>query len=210
MRERLREELMTAAVLAVFAGAFYAWRKGRKKVERDKREDSCAGSGMTEAKLKEYLCRLFKLYADGRCARKENTESCWWERDAGYFAELLYPYVRENMKTVLKMEGADGCEDDDFGCIEKLFGHPACQIYREPIQSFYFNIDLSWEMELWMLEDGQFAVVNFIAANEGGRKVTCRLLDRYVREYRDIPFAVEDLKTGLALLAKEGKRQGSF
>lgn len=46
MRERLREELMTAAVLAVFADAFYAWRKGRKKVERDKLEGSCARSDM--------------------------------------------------------------------------------------------------------------------------------------------------------------------
>ena len=199
MKKQLKGKLMMAAAAAASAGAFYAWKRGKKKAEGDNPEDSCGGDGITMDKLKEYLSRLFSLYADGECACEENGGQDLWKQNAEYYAEMLYPYIKDSMGKALKVERTDGKEP--FNMTDELFTVPASRIYSEPVGKFHISYQVLWEMELWMLEDGRFALVDFLSINKDGEEFTYRHLDRYVSEDKDIPFAFKDLVTRFAAFA---------
>ncbi len=208
MRRKAAAVFMMAAGTATAMGAvLYAGKGKKKKREEDKLEDSQVKSGITEEKLKEYLSRLFQIYGQGECGFEEGQERNLWEQEAGYYAELLYPYVKGHMETAFKMEGDDGYGNEPFNMTDELFYLPACRIYCEPVESVFDKFDLERGQELWMQEDGRFAVVNCMSIDKDGWKLTYRFIEGYVRGYSDIPFDFEDLETGLFRLSEEAEEK---
>lgn len=211
----------TGKTLLAVAGAMSAgvavWRvisymEMQKKRKGETEANICqAQDRVGKEKLKEQFLRLFGLYEDSEFESfadfGEEGDVDLRECAADYYAERLYPYVKDNLKMVSSMEGDDGTGKEPFQMTDELFCEPACRICSQPLEDFFDNFHLVRETEIWLLESGQFAVVTCIFFEKDGWQLTWRFQENVIREPADIPISFEDLETELLQLMKEGEAE---
>lgn len=200
--KKVKTMLSAVAVAAVVGtGIFHAVKHGRKKkmAEVGVSEPVLEEEGLTEEQVREYLLRLFWLYEDSEfddLAEFLGDGSDPREYAADNYSEILFPYIKNNMAVVMEMEGDDGTGEEPFCMTDELFFYPACIICTQADEAFLDRFDLYRDNEIWMLENGQFALVNCIELKKDGGYLKYRFLDRYITEPGDIPVSFEDLEAG--------------
>lgn len=180
-------------------------RKKERMEENIEQKEECK----EKEKLKEQFLHFFELYEEDEF----ESFSDFWREDgtdlrecaADYYAEGLYPYIKENMKMVPSMEGDDGKGQKPFIMTDELFYEPACLICRQPCEDICDGFRLAREMEIWLLESGKFVVVTCIYFEKDGWQLTCRFQDRVIQKPSDIPITLEDLELELSRLMWEKK-----
>lgn len=210
MKNRILKAFLAAAGTAACGAAGYA--AGRKeKTEPSDRPGSASGvshvkdvSGgknmLTEDKVRRCLLNLFWMY---------DYDEFWHFRDcscddsdlrdcaAGYYAPVLYRFMKKNMKTVFKLEGSDGTGQEPFDISDRLFIIPACRICSGPQDMVFDRFELILSREIWILEDGRTASVYCLDFERDGHKLVYRFLDKYIRMPGDISVSFEELEDGL-------------
>ena len=161
MKHKKIAAALSAAVAgaAVFGRIRYAAGKRKPKAER---ENDVQKERLTEGEVREYLLRLFRLYEDSEFddfAEFSGEGSEPGEYAADNYASQLFPYIKENMKDVMMLEGDDGTGNEPFDMTDELFCYPACLIGCEIKELFSDRFVLCLENEIWMLENGEFASV---------------------------------------------------
>ncbi len=157
--------------------------------------------GLTEEKVREYLLRLFRLYEDSEfddLVEFLGDGSDPREYAADNYSGQLFPYLKKNMKDVMRLEGDDGTGKEPFSMTDVLFCYPACMISCEIMELFSDSFGLCLESEIWMLENGEFASVYCVSLAKDGGRGSYRLLDTYIKNPGDIPVCFDDLESSLA------------
>ena len=197
-KKQIAAMLGVIAVGAVAAHSIKKQRKGEETMQENK---------LTEQQVKENLLRLFNLYEYGEFDSFEEfmteDEQDLREYAADHYAEELYPYIIENMREVNHMEGDDGEGNEPFYMTEELFYVPACKIYSDISEATYDRFELILQLEIWMLEDGRFAVVTCFDFNKDGWNLVYRVLDKFIEKKEDLPVSFEDLELGFINCGKE-------
>ena len=209
MKHKKIAAALSAAVAgaAVLGGIRYAAGKRKPKAER---ENDVQKERLTEWEVREYLLRLFRLYEDSEFddfAEFSGEGSEPGEYAADNYASQLFPYIKENMKDVMMLEGDDGTGNEPFDMTDELFCYPACLIGCEIKELFSDRFVLCLENEIWMLENGEFASVYCVSIGKDGGRLSYRFLDTYIRNPGDIPICFADLESGFTRIIealKEG------
>ena len=212
--KKLKTMLSVAAMVAVAgSGICCAVKNGRKKKTADMtvKEAVQYEEGLTEEKVRECLLRLFWLYEDSEfddlAAFMQDKQGDPREYAADNYSELLFPYIKSKMAYVMEMKGDDGTGEEPFCMTDEIFYYPACMIYRQMEESFLDRFDLYRHSEIWILENGEFALVNCIELKKGSKYLQYRFLDKYITEPADIPVSFEDLETGFVNLIEIQKME---
>ena len=209
MKHKKIAAALSAAVAgaAVFGRIRYAAGKRKPKAER---ENDVQKERLTEGEVREYLLRLFRLYEDSEFddfAEFSGEGSEPGEYAADNYASQLFPYIKENMKDVMMLEGDDGTGNEPVDMTDELFCYPACLIGCEIKELFSDRFVLCLENEIWMLENGEFASVYCVSIGKDGGRLSYRFLDTYIRNPGDIPICFADLESGFTRIIealKEG------
>ncbi len=209
MKHKKIAAALSAAVAgaAVFGRIRYAAGKRKPKAER---ENDVQKERLTEGEVREYLLRLFRLYEDSEFddfAEFSGEGSEPGEYAADNYASQLFPYIKENMKDVMMLEGDDGTGNEPFDMTDELFCYLACLIGCEIKELFSDRFVLCLENEIWMLENGEFASVYCVSIGKDGGRLSYRFLDTYIRNPGDIPICFADLESGFTRIIealKEG------
>ena len=209
MKHKKIAAALSAAVAgaAVFGRIRYAAGKRKPKAER---ENDVQKERLTEGEVREYLLRLFRLYEDSEFddfAEFSGEGSEPGEYAADNYSEQLFPYIKENMKDVMMLEGDDGTGNEPFDMTDELFCYSACLIGCEIKELFSDRFVLCLENEIWMLENGEFASVYCVSIGKDGGRLSYRFLDTYIRNPGDIPICFADLESGFTRIIealKEG------
>ena len=200
---------LSAAVAgaAVLGGIHYV--SGKRK-PKEGQEPDIQEEGLTEGQVRECFLRLFRLYEDSEfddLAELLGDGSEPREYAADNYASQLFPYIKENMKDVMMLEGDDGTGNEPFDMTDELFCYPACLIGCEIKELFSDRFVLCLENEIWMLENGEFASVYCVSIGKDGGRLSYRFLDTYIRNPGDIPICFADLESGFTRIIealKEG------
>ena len=211
MKHKKIAAALSAAVAgaAVFGRIRYAAGKRKPKAER---ENDVQKERLTEGEVREYLLRLFRLYEDSEFddfAEFSGEGSEPGEYAADNYSEQLFPYIKENMKDVMMLEGDDGTGKEPFAMTDVLFCYPACKIGCEIRELFSDNFVLCLESEMWILENGEFASVYCVSIGKDGGRLSYRFVDTYIKNPGDIPICFEDLESGFSEIIeaeKEGRK----
>ena len=211
MKHKKIAAALSAAVAgaAVFGRIRYAAGKRKPKAER---ENDVQKERLTEGEVREYLLRLFRLYEDSEFddfAEFSGEGSEPGEYAADNYSEQLFPYIKENMKDVMMLEGDDGTGKEPFAMTDVLFCYPACKIGCEIRELFSDNFVLCLESEMWILENGEFASVYCVSIGKDGGRLSYRFVDTYIKNPGDIPICFEDLESGFTEIIeaeKEGRK----
>ena len=211
MKHKKIAAALSAAVAgaAVFGRIRYAAGKRKPKAER---ENDVQKERLTEGEVREYLLRLFRLYEDSEFddfAEFSGEGSEPGEYAADNYASQLFPYIKENMKDVMMLEGDDGTGKEPFAMTDVLFCYPACKIGCEIRELFSDNFVLCLESEMWILENGEFASVYCVSIGKDGGRLSYRFVDTCIKNPGDIPICFEDLESGFAEIIeaeKEGRK----
>ena len=211
MKHKKIAAALSAAVAgaAVFGRIRYAAGKRKPKAER---ENDVQKERLTEGEVREYLLRLFRLYEDSEFddfAEFSGEGSEPGEYAADNYSEQLFPYIKENMKDVMMLEGDDGTGKEPFAMTDVLFCYPACKIGCEIRELFSDNFVLCLESEMWILENGEFASVYCVSIGKDGGRLSYRFVDTCIKNPGDIPICFEDLESGFAEIIeaeKEGRK----
>ena len=211
MKHKKIAAALSAAVAgaAVFGRIRYAAGKRKPKTER---ENDVQKERLTEGEVREYLLRLFRLYEDSEFddfAEFSGEGSEPGEYAADNYSEQLFPYIKENMKDVMMLEGDDGTGKEPFAMTDVLFCYPACKIGCEIRELFSDNFVLCLESEMWILENGEFASVYCVSIGKDGGRLSYRFVDTYIKNPGDIPICFEDLESGFTEIIeaeKEGRK----
>lgn len=211
MKHKKIAAALSAAVAgaAVFGRIRYAAGKRKPKAER---ENDVQKERLTEGEVREYLLRLFRLYEDSEFddfAEFSGEGSEPGEYAADNYSEQLFPYIKENMKDVMMLEGDDGTGKEPFAMTDVLFCYPACKIGCEIRELFSDNFVLCLESEMWILENGEFASVYCVSIGKDGGRLSYRFVDTCIKNPGDIPICFEDLESGFTEIIeaeKEGRK----
>lgn len=188
-----------AVIAAAGGGICCAVKHGEKKKTEAVTEDEPVPQeeGLTEEKVRECFLRLFRLYEDSEfddLAEFLGDGSDPREYAADNYSGQLFPYLKKNMKDVMKLEGDDGTGKEPFSMTDALFSCPACMIGCAVMELFSDSFVLCLEREMWMLENGESASVCCISMEKDGGRVSYRFLDRYIKNPGDIPICFDDLE----------------
>ena len=201
MKNKKVKTMLAVAAAVAGSGICLAVKHGRKKGAAD---TGTGGSvleeeGLTEEKVKKYLLRLFQLYEDNEfdeLADFSGNGNGVREYAADNYSGQIFPYIKENMKDVMMLEGDDGTGKEPFDMTDELFCCPACLIGCEINELFSDRFTLCLENEIWMLENGEFASVYCVSIGKDGGRLSYRFLDTYIRNPGDIPICFSDLESG--------------
>ena len=202
---------LSAAVAgaAVLGGIHYV--SGKRK-PKEGQEPDIQEEGLTEGQVRECFLRLFRLYEDSEfddLAELLGDGSEPREYAADNYASQLFPYIKENMKDVMMLEGDDGTGNEPFDMTDVLFCYPACMIACEIKEFFSDRFVLCLENEIWILENGEFASVYCVSIGKDGGRLSYRFVDTYIKNPGDIPICFEDLESGFTEIIeaeKEGRK----
>lgn len=209
--------LSLVSVATAVSSGLAVWNMySRMEMDRKAREEAREGIRQTQEtmekeKLKKQLLRLFRLYEDWEFESfadfAEDGDSDLRKCAANYFAERLYPYVKENMEMVSSMEGDTGTGWRPIHMTDKVFDEPACRIWSQQEEEFVESFYLVRGTEIWLLESGQFAAVTCIFFEKDGWQLGWRFQDRIIQSASDLPVPFEDLETGLLQVMEEGENK---
>lgn len=204
MKNKKVKAILSAVVMvtATWSGICCAVKRGRRKKMTDDRisEPVLEEEGLTEEKVKEYLLRFFNLYEDSEfddlAEFMQDNEGDPREYAADNYSGLLFPYIKSSMAIVMEMKGDDGKGEEPFCMTDELFHYPACMICRQAEEAFLDRFDLYRDNEIWMLENGEFVLVNCIELKKGNGYLQYRFIDKYITKPEDIPVSFEDMEAG--------------
>lgn len=210
MKSKIAKALLAAGTAACTIAGYTAC--SRKKTvpgnaqEKDgseaplKNDISAEKNVMTEERARRCLLNLFWMY---------DYEEFWHfddygmdDRDlrdcaAGFYAPVLYRFMKQHMKITYKMDGDDGTGHEPFEMSDRLFYVPACMICSRPEEMVSDRFGILLKKEVWILEDGRAASVYCMNFEKDGWKAVYRFLDKYIRDPGDMPVPFEELEEGL-------------